>query len=32
MTLQLMMVPVAFAIIMWFFIKPDNPLVKEENV
>lgn len=32
MTLQLMMVPVAFAIIMWFFIKPDKPLVKEENV
>lgn len=32
MTLQLMMIPVVFAIIMWFFIKPDNPLVKETNV
>lgn len=32
MTLQLMMVPVVFAIIMWFFIKPDNPLVKDSNV
>nr|WP_263314689.1 MFS transporter [Mammaliicoccus sp. Marseille-Q6498] len=32
MTLQLMLVPIVFAIIMWFFIKPDNPLVKEDTV
>ncbi|MBF0720079.1 MFS transporter [Mammaliicoccus sciuri] len=31
-TLLLMLIPAVFAIIMWFFIKPDNPLVKEENV
>lgn len=31
-TLQLLIIPAIFAIIMWFFIKPDNPLVKDENV
>ncbi|WP_016913169.1 MFS transporter [Mammaliicoccus vitulinus] len=31
-TLEIMIIPAIFAIIMWFFIKPDNPLVKEEAV
>lgn len=28
MTLQLIIIPVVFAIIMWFFVKPDKPLTK----
>jgi ACS family glucarate transporter-like MFS transporter len=30
-TLMLIMVPVVFAIIMWFFVKPDNSLVQDKS-
>lgn len=30
-TLMLLIIPVAFAIIMWFFVKPDQPLVEDKQ-
>src|SRR5699024_1512 len=30
-TLELVIIPVVFAIIMWFFVKPDQPLIIEKE-
>ena len=30
-TLELVIIPVVFAIIMWFFVKPDQPLIVEKE-
>lgn len=32
MTLQLLIVPAVIAAILWFFVKPDKPLVVDENI
>ena len=31
LTLQLIIIPVVFAIIMWLFVKPDKPLIVEKH-
>ena len=31
MTFQLLIIPAVLAIIMWFFVKPDQPLVIDEH-